>query len=227
MITIIIPVLNEENRVGHLIRKLQSSGTGLVGEIIVVDGGSRDGTVEAATKAGARVIRASRRGRSFQMNAGAEAASYETLYFLHADTSPPDRFDRKIIDAIESGLPAGCFRLRFDTHHPVLRFYSWFTRFDIDLFRFGDQSLFISRSLFQKVGGFDERLLVMEDQEIVRRIKRVEQFEILEDEVVTSARKYSENGVFRLQAIFTLILMLYYAGVQQERLVGYYKRWIR
>ncbi|MEX2601867.1 MAG: TIGR04283 family arsenosugar biosynthesis glycosyltransferase [Balneolaceae bacterium] len=227
MISIIIPVLNEEERIGRLIRELESSGTGLIGEIIVVDGGSGDGTVDAAAQAGARVILSARRGRGSQMNAGAEAARSETLYFLHADTSPPASFDRKIIESVEGGLQAGCFRLRFDDPHPLLRFYSWFTRFDVDLFRFGDQSLFINRALFLRLGGFDERLTLMEDQEMVKRVKRLERFAILEDEVVTSARKYRENGVLRLQAVFTLLLVFYYAGVPQWRLVEYYRRWIR
>jgi hypothetical protein len=116
--------------------------------------------------------------------------------------------------------------LSFDNDHFLLNFYAWCTRFDIDAFRFGDQSLFITAELFKQVGGFREDHIVMEDQEIVKRIKKTAPFKVLPDEVTTSSRKYLANGVVRLQCVFTLIFMLYKAGVSQSKLVLIYKKLI-
>ncbi|UOQ77076.1 hypothetical protein MUN84_21920 [Hymenobacter sp. 5516J-16] len=108
-----------------------------------------------------------------------------------------------------------------------MRLNAWFTRFDVDLIRFGDQSLFVTRSVFERAGGYREQLLVMEDQEIIGRLRQQAPFRVLSQAVVTSARKYRENGVFRLQAIFTLIATLHWLGVSQPTLVNLYRRLIR
>lgn len=225
-LSIIIPALNEEERIGMLVRELRRRETGSIGEIVVVDGGSSDRTAEKAEEAGARMFESDRKGRAVQMNLGAERARFPMLYFLHADSIPPEGFDRKIKRAHEAGYPAGCFRLAFDRDHPVLRFYAWCTRFDVNAFRFGDQSLFITEKLFDMIGGFDSGLIVMEDNEIVRRIKRVDSFAIIPDEVTTSARKYMTNGIIRLQLIFSLIYVLFFLGVSQENLVGIYRKFV-
>jgi hypothetical protein len=116
--------------------------------------------------------------------------------------------------------------LTFDSPHPILKFYAWFTRFDVDIFRFGDQSLFVRKALFQKVGGFNENLLVMEDQEIVSRLKSHAQFGIIEKPVSTSARKYQRFGLFRLQLIFTIIVVLFYINISQEVIAHFYKTYM-
>lgn len=225
MISIIIPVLNEEKIIGSLIGELKSRESGFVEEIIVVDGGSTDRTVEEAKKSGVTVIRTEERGRARQMNTGARQAQGAILYFLHADSRPPEQFDRKIKETVvDKGYDAGCFRLQFDDDHPLLTFYAWFTKFDLNLFRFGDQSLFIGKKLFDKIGGYAEELVVMEDNEIVRRIKQLGTFKVLPSSVVTSARKYKDNGVLKLQLIFTVIYVLFYLGFSQEFLVDFYRR---
>ncbi|REL24896.1 glycosyltransferase [Rhodohalobacter sp. SW132] len=222
-ISVVIPVLNEEEMIGGLIRELRVRSSTPLHEIIVVDGGSSDLTVKTAAAAGAKVIGSPVRGRAAQMNAGARAASGDILYFLHADTLPPARYDQLIRHALSVRSKAGCFRLRFTGNHPALRFYSWFTRFKSTLFRFGDQSLFIERPLFEKIGGFDEGLIVMEDQEIVRRIRQKTDFKIIKEPVTTSSRKYEQEGVYRLQFIFMIVFTLYYFGARQETLLHLYK----
>lgn len=226
-ISIIIPTYNEEENIGRLIETLQNRQAGFVTDIIVADGGSTDQTKQVAEENGAIFYPCSRKGRAAQMNEGASVAISPLLYFLHADTIPPRRFDKLIVNTINNGAGAGCFRLRFDENQPLLTFYAWFTKFRFTMFRFGDQSLFVSKNIFKKIEGFDETLIVMEDQEIVRKLKRKCTFTIIEENVKTSARKYRINGVVRLQIIFTSILLLYYAGVRQETLVHLYNTLIR
>ena len=109
----------------------------------------------------------SSRGRSIQMNLGARYAKGEILYFLHADTTPPVTFIEDIRQAVGSAKEAGCFRMHFDDDHPLMNLFGWFTRLPLMICRGGDQSLFIKKSLFEKIGGFNESLLIMEDYDSV------------------------------------------------------------
>jgi rSAM/selenodomain-associated transferase 2 len=177
-----------------------------------------------AKETSAKVIEAPKKGRAAQMNYGATQARGELLYFLHADSIPPKGFDNLIVKQWKEGCRAGCFQLAFDHHNWLLAFYAWCTRFDIDLFRFGDQSLFIDRMLFAEIGGFREDHLVMEDQEIIKRIRNRSRFKVLPQQVLTSARRYQENGVLRLQLVFTLIVILYKMGFSQQKLLSVYKK---
>lgn len=223
MISIIIPAYNEEKNIGKLIAYLKKITASDKAEIIVVDGGSRDQTAAEAEKAGVKVLRSPEKGRARQMNFGAEHTNGSVLYFLHSDTRPPKTFLNDISRELNEGSGCGCFRLRFNNNHKVLNLYSWFTRFDINFFRFGDQSLFVKRELFQKIGGFDENLIVMEDQEIVSRLKKHAQFTIIPKQVFTSARKYEKIGVFKLQLIFSIIVCLFYLKISQETIVHFYQ----
>lgn len=222
-ISIVIPVLNEENVIAGLIAELKKRSGESEIEIIVADGGSQDKTQKLAAESGAKMIHCKGKGRARQMNEGAEYAMGNILYFLHADTLPPYNFPNQIRRSIRNGADAGCYRLQFDDEHPLLRVFAWFTRFDLNWFRFGDQSLFLKREVYEQIGGFDESLIVMEDQEIVKRIRVRHNFKLMEEYVITSARKYRANGVLRLQFIFTLLFLLYYIGVKQDVLILIYK----
>ncbi|TVR14496.1 MAG: glycosyltransferase [Balneolaceae bacterium] len=226
-ISIIIPALNEEYNLSTLLPWLQKHGAGIVKEIIVVDGGSNDKTVKIATDHGAVALYSPKKGRATQMNFGAKYASSEILYFLHADTFPPENFTDLITASIKKNSIAGSFRLDFDDDHPLLKLYASFTSMRSILVRFGDQSLFVRRNIFEQSAGFNENLFVMEDQEIFRRLKKYGRLTIIKTPVVTSAQKYRENGVIRLQFIFTVIFLLYYAGTSQKTLVHIYKNLIR
>ena len=225
-VSIIIPTFNEEAAIGPLVAYLRrdAAGDGLL-EIIVADGGSTDDTAARAAQAGARVLRCPRKGRAAQLNHGAQAAAGPLLYFLHADTYPPPGFLADIRRALAQGAGSGCYRLRFDHPHWFLRANAWATRFAWKFVRFGDQSLFVTKVLFELAGGYREDLLVMEDQELVRRLWRRAPFRVLPRAVTTSARKYLDNGVYRLQGVFALIVLLYWLGVPQPRLVRVY-RWL-
>lgn len=226
-LSIIIPTFNEADGVGLLISFLRREGGTALAEVIVSDGGSTDDTVAVAEAAGAKVVRAPRKGRAAQMNAGATLAEGTVLYFLHADTYPPPGFAQAILRAVEKDCAAGCFRLRFDEPHWFLRAHGWFTRFDFNPFRFGDQSLFVHRDLFIKVHGFREELIVLEDQEIIGRLKKGGRFRVLNTSVLTSARKYREHGVYRTQGVFYLIYFMYVLGFSQQRMVHTYRRLIK
>lgn len=226
-ISIIIPTCHEAEGISKLIHALRNNSSEKnIQEIIVVDACSGDNTSEIARQAGAKVFLSEKRSRAMQMNIGANLASGDIFYFLHADTMPPKNFDGKILNAIRNRYDAGCFRMKFDSNHPFLKFFSWFTRFNNNLCRFGDQSLFIKRGLFGKINGFDINLEIMEDNDIVRRITSEGNFSIVPDYVITSARKYHKNGICRLQWNFAVVNILYYLGYSQEDIVRYYQNHI-
>ncbi|MEO7801963.1 MAG: hypothetical protein ABIR81_08190, partial [Ginsengibacter sp.] len=132
-----------------------------------------------------------------------------------------------ILDAYQKDVDSGCFRLGFDYDHWFLKANAWFTRFNVNAVRFGDQSLFVTKEVFEKSGGFKEDLLMMEDQEIIHRLKHHGRFKVLNKVVITSARKYLDNGVFRMQGIFFRIWAMYYLGYSQEQMLNVHKRLIR
>lgn len=228
MISVIIPVYNEEGVIGNTIRYLKTvSEPDKVAEIIVVDGGSEDNSVREAQKEGALVIAGALKGRAAQMNEGARAAKGHILYFLHADSIPPSLFATDITEAVKNGHPTGCFRLRFDLDHWFLNANAWFTRFDINAFRYGDQSLFVTREVFMKAGGFCQKHIVMEDHEIIKRLRRHGNFIIIPKEIITSARKYVTNGVFKMQAIFYLMYLMYQLGYSQNKLIAIFRKLVK
>lgn len=180
MISIIIPAYNEEAQIAATITAISAQGNAAyITEIIVADGGSKDKTVEAAKAIGAVAVVSPAKGRAAQMNYGASIAKGEILYFLHADTLPATNFTTNIINAVHKGFEAGCFMLTFDHAHWFLKANCWFTRFDVNAIRFGDQSLFITKEKFVQIGGFCEKHIVMEDQEIIKRIKKICHFTVI------------------------------------------------
>jgi len=226
MISVIIPTYNEADQIMMTISKLYEANNGENFEIIVSDGGSTDDTMALAKKAGATVFRSPGKGRAAQMNAGAALAKGDILYFLHADTVPPQGYMTDIIQAVAKGYPAGCFMLSFDYPHWFLKANCWFTRFNLNAIRFGDQSLFVTKAAFEQAGGFSERHIVLEDQHLIKRLRKKVRFKIIKKPVITSARKYLENGIYKTQGIFFIIYFLYVLGFSQARLVSTYKKMI-
>ncbi|PSR53766.1 hypothetical protein AHMF7605_09635 [Adhaeribacter arboris] len=227
MISVIIPTYNESEHIVNTIQALYKKGAvSAISEVLVVDGGSTDNTVQKAAATGAIVIISKKKGRAVQLNYAAAQAKGSILYFLHADTIPPAGFTSDIIQSVQAGYNSGCFLLSFDRNHWFLKANCWFTRFPAVFFRFGDQSLYVTKKDFEKVGGYNEAHRVLEDQEIIKRLKKISRFTIIKKPVLTSARKYVNNGIYKTQGIFFLIYGLYCLGFSQNRLVSTYKKLI-
>ena len=193
-----IITLNEEKNIERQISFFsQDQKKGV--EVIVVDGGSKDGTVAIAEKLPAKILRLDVKCRATQMNAGAEIARGEVLYFVHADVKPDQGYYEDIKLCMRQGHEAGCYRYRFDSRNILLKINAYMTRFDRLIVRGGDQTLFITRDLFDQFGGFDERYVVMEDFDLIRKLRKVDNFHIIPKSITVSARKYHKNNWFKVQ----------------------------
>ncbi|MEA5602976.1 TIGR04283 family arsenosugar biosynthesis glycosyltransferase [Nostoc sp. UHCC 0252] len=221
-ISIIIPTLNEAKNIKEAIATTQPS-TNI--EVIVVDGGSQDDTVAIAQSLGVKVISSSP-GRAVQMNAGAVAASGEILLFLHADTRLPIGFDEMVRTALQqSGIVAGAFKLRIDASLLSLRWVELGVnlRSQFCQMPYGDQAIFLTKTVFQQIGGFPE-LPIMEDFELMHRLKGIGRIVIIPTPVLTSARRWLQKGVFKTTLLNQLIIIAYLLGVSPERIRCWYRR---
>jgi rSAM/selenodomain-associated transferase 2 len=220
-ISVVIPVLDEEARIARRLDELAALD---VHEVLVVDGGSTDGTVALAKMRGARVISAAR-GRGIQMNAGARAATGDVLLFLHADVGLPPGAVGDIRAALaDPGVVAGAFRTRTVSEGrggpvaPLLRladFRSRYTRLP-----YGDQAIFARSAAFHAVGGFPHQAL-MEDLELSRRLWRVGRVHVLPSRVLVSGRRFLAWPVATTLAMW-LFPVLYRAGVSPDSLARWY-----
>ena len=231
-ISIIIPVLNEAANINRLLAHLiEKCAGGHISEIIVVDGCSQDNTaalVKDFSKTSTITIKLiqSDKGRARQMNTGAKVSLGRVLYFLHADSLPPQNFDSLIISEIEKQQLAGCFKMRFDSNHWWLSLMSWATRFNWSICRGGDQSLFISKALFDEIGGFDQEYTIYEDQILTNQLYKRKQFVVIQHRIVTSARLYQKKGVWKVQYHFFMIYLKKWLGGSADEIFTYYKKHI-
>jgi len=223
-LSIVIPALNEAETIGDLIDHLNTMAKhpNLL-EIIVVDGGSTDDTIALAKAKKATVV-TSPKGRAKQMNTGAYIANSDILYFLHADSFPPEHYDDLILAEVAKNNDAGCFRMRFDSNHWWLRLASWFTKFSWRACRGGDQSQFITTQLFTQLGGFDEKFIIYEDNDLINKLYAINEFVVINKTLTTSARRYRENGTWKLQYHYLAIYLKKWMGASAAELNDYYKR---
>jgi len=228
MISIIIPTYNEERNIVSLIRYLKENGKELISDIIVVDGGSNDNTVELAFAEGVKVLLNSVKSRAAQMNFGASEAMGEILYFVHADVLPPKEFAYDIIQSFQQGYDAGNFSSAFKSSRFLLRLNSWMSKSSHLFFRGGgDLSLFITKQAFQCLNGFDEKFVIMEDFDKVRRIKKSFRFAALQSKIVVSPRKYEYNAYWKVSMAYTLTYFFFRFGASPDFLLKFYKCLIR
>jgi rSAM/selenodomain-associated transferase 2 len=222
-ISIIIPILNEAENIKILLNHLlENASKEHISEIIVVDGGSTDGSKNIVESFQNIIYLNSEKGRAKQMNAGAKKASGNILYFLHADSFPPKHFDELISSEVNNGNFAGCFKMQFDSNHWWLKLAGWFTKFNWRICRGGDQSQFITTSLFETIGGFDESYVVYEDNMLINELYKRKQFVVIQQPIKTSARLYEKHGIWKVQYHFWMIYFKKFFGASAEELHHYY-----
>ncbi|GGG36042.1 glycosyl hydrolase [Croceivirga lutea] len=226
LLSIIIPVLNEENNILKLLEHLKAASFDFNNiEIICVDGGSTDQTI-VQLKNSEIPFKISKKGRALQMNAGAEMAKGKILYFLHADTLPPKHFDLHIRNAVLKNWQAGCFRMQFAPSNLFLDFFAFLAQFNLPICRGGDQSLFITKSLFDSNYGFNTTYKIYEDVEFTNRLYKHVNFKILKSKVITSSRRYQQKGFLKLQYHFGIIHLKNLLGKGPNDLHNYYQKYI-
>lgn len=220
-ISIIIPTLNEA---GTLPQTLATLPAATETEVIVVDGGSVDQTPAVAKALGVRVVGAAP-GRSRQLNGGAAAATGSLLLFLHADTRLPQGFDQAIRHTLaQPGVVAGAFRLAINGPDRGLRWVEWGVNVRSRFLQmpYGDQAIFIKAEVFDKLGGFPD-LPMMEDFELVRRLRKVGRVAIATSAVLTSDRRWRTLGILRTTLANQAMIAGYFLGINPYKLARWYR----
>lgn len=221
-LSIIIPTLNEEKHLDQLLATLTRDWPETT-EIWVADGGSTDATA-AITRRYTAVhwLDCPQRGRARQMNYAARRASGEHLLFLHADCLPPEGAATALLACLDdTAVVGGSFRLRFDQQGWNYRLLEAFTRWNSPLWTFGDQGIFVRRQCFRQLAGYRD-LRLLEDVDLQWRLRHLGRFAKLPLPLLTSARRFEAQGLWRQTALNFLILIGYYAGLSPARLARYY-----
>ena len=220
-ISIIIPTRNEADNIGRILPEvLAVSGV----EVLVVDGDSTDKTVDITKSLGAQVLSTSP-GRAKQMNAGAEAAHGDILLFLHCDTKLAPGFVEQVRDALnQPGVSVGAFQLSIDGKGFGLRVIEWLVNFRSKVLHmpYGDQGIFVTTDMFFSVGAFPPQP-IMEDFELIRRLRKKGKVKILPLHATTSARRWKKLGILRTTAMNQAIIVGYLFGISPDKLAGWYQ----
>ena len=221
-VSVVIPALNEAANIRRTLRAVRSASPL---EVILVDGGSGDDTVHLAREEGAIVLR-SPSGRARQMNAGAAHARGTVLLFLHADTFLPVGWDGVVHEVMNRPrVSAGAFRLCIEGDFVGKGIVEWGARLRSRWLQkpYGDQGIFVRRSLFEELGGFAD-LPIMEDYELTSRLRRRGRIVTAKEAAMTSGRRWRKLGVFRTTLINGLVVFGYRCGVPAGRLARLYRR---
>jgi rSAM/selenodomain-associated transferase 2 len=221
-ISAVLPVLNEASLIAQVLAHLRASAPPDGLEIIVADGGSADGTAEAAS--GADTVIVTERGRARQMHAGAVAATGDILLFLHADTRLPEGWHGLLARVFAGGATWTAFPLFFDHGS---RAYRWIERVTRLRFRLtgvphGDQAMAVRREAYFAVGGFPD-VPLMEEYYLARKLKRLGPARLLPAPVLTSARRYEKNGPLLNAVRNSFLVALFHAGVPPAALARLYR----
>ncbi|MCT8977640.1 TIGR04283 family arsenosugar biosynthesis glycosyltransferase [Clostridium sp. CX1] len=221
MVSIIIPVLNEEKNIVNFLQSLDK----LQGhkELIVVDGYSEDNTAVLASQFAKVVL--SKRGRAFQMNEGAKVAKGNILWFLHSDSIVKDISILAIEETIGNGAIAGGFPIYFYDYKTLFMKYIWKTsnlRAGIFNIFYGDQGIFVRKDIFMKVGGYPE-IEIMEDIELSLKLKKLGKLTMTRYPIGTSGRRFKKGGPLRTHLLMHKLRILYMLGVSPKQLNKLYR----
>jgi rSAM/selenodomain-associated transferase 2 len=220
MISVIIPALNEASDIAATLRAIFALDPTL--EVIVADGGSDDGTADVASLQGARVVQ-SRQGRGLQLARGAEEARGEVLWFVHADTLVhPSALEDIRASLRHPGVAGGNFRLRFAGQSLGARLLNRMQGLRTILgWDYGDNTIFVRRGVYWKVGGFQSYPL-FEDADLVKRIRRAGRFATLPGPVTSSSRRFDKGRFFSTAMLWIVLQTLYWIGVPPRVLARLY-----
>jgi rSAM/selenodomain-associated transferase 2 len=221
-LSVIVPVLDEAAGIAAALSALAPLRRRGI-EVVVVDGGSRDGSAELARPLADLVLRAPR-GRGAQMNAGTAAASGDAFLFLHADTRLPPEADRLVLDGLrDGGWQWGRFDVRIEGRSPLLAvvagFMNW--RSLATGIATGDQAMFVTRAAFAAAGGFPD-IALMEDVALSRRLKRISRPLCLTARVTASGRRFDERGVLRTVLLMWRLRLEFFLGAEPAALARRY-----
>jgi rSAM/selenodomain-associated transferase 2 len=221
-LSVIIPVLNEAETIAHTLQHLQATTV----EIILVDGGSTDNTVEIAQARGVKVILSPEPGRAMQMNTGAKYATGNILLFLHADTQLPKNYLQQVEETLEKPKTiAGAFQLKINSPNPLLRVIEKGVNARSRFLQmpYGDQGIFLKKETFEHMGGFPN-LPLMEDFQLMQNLRKQGKIRLASAKVLTSARRWEKLGVIRTTLINQMVIIGYFLGVSPTRLKQWYQR---
>lgn len=223
-LSIIIPTFNEQNNLSRLLPYLENCTKGSEVDIIVCDAAaSKDEIKLVCERHQVRYLRAKATQRSIQLNLGATIATGDVLLFLHADVYPPGDFYQQIQKSINEGYGIGFFSYRFDSPELMLRINSFLTRFDHLFAGGGDQCHFFQKDTFFKLGGYNENYVIMEDFELMRRIRRTNlSYKIIQSQARVSARKYKSNSYWWVNLVNLYLFIKFVNMAQPEKLAQLY-----
>jgi rSAM/selenodomain-associated transferase 2 len=220
-LSIIMPVLDEAASIETALKCLAPYRTRGV-EVIVADGGSKDGTADLARAHADRMV-AAPRGRAAQMNAGAAVALGDVLLFLHADTKLPESADRLVLEGIaRSGRVWGRFDVRIDGGGALgVIGVAMNLRSHLTGIATGDQAIFVTRDAFDRAGGFPA-IALMEDVALSAKLKRIGRPLALRARVTTSPRRWRQHGTLRTMLLMWRLRLAYYFGADPAKLARTY-----
>lgn len=222
LVSIIMPVLNEASTIAATLASIKRLNG--KSEVIIVDGGSTDGTEKLGAETGCLVVSAPQ-GRARQMNIGCRYANGEILLFLHSDSwLPPDALQKMAGVLQDPQVIGGGFRLTMNDPSPVLKLVCWFSnlRARWGHVYFGDQGIFVRREAFATVGGFPD-IEIMEDWELSRRLAKIGMLRQVPAIITTSARRFRQGGIWRTIWLMQKLKFLYLCGVPPATIKQYYQ----
>ncbi len=226
-ISIVIPTYNEAENIVSLITYLNNNSNNLIAEIIVSDGNSNDETVDLSKAAGAITFTSPEKGRAAQMNYGASKSTGDILYFVHADTFPPESFTTDIIEAVKNNFDCGRYQTKFNSKKWVFKFNAFFTRFDWFICYGGDQTFFITKKLFTELSGYNAAMQIMEEYDLTARAKQKSRYKIFNKTALVSTRKYEGRRWWQVQMANRKAVQLFKKGASQIEIANTYREMLK